>query len=67
MAREAERLLADTGWLPESLRIIHSATDDTEARGHDEADELPEFLVGNGGDEEPADEERKAQHMAAAE
>ncbi len=46
MAKEAERLLADTGWLPEPLRI--AAVDDApvetgEAEDDDEA--LPEFLA----------------------
>ncbi len=48
MAKEAERLLADTGWLPEPLRI--DTTDDApveaaEAENDDEA--LPEFLAGD--------------------
>jgi ParB family chromosome partitioning protein len=52
MAREAERLLAETGWLPEPLRLI---TRDGEAGGSDgpvpdmdvleEADALPAFLA----------------------
>ncbi|WP_296739699.1 chromosome partitioning protein ParB [Mesorhizobium sp.] len=48
MAREAERLLADTGWLPEPLRLLAEepavdASDDAQA--DDVA--LPEFLVGD--------------------
>ncbi|RWE76453.1 ParB/RepB/Spo0J family partition protein [Mesorhizobium sp.] len=44
MAKEAERLLADTGWLPEPLRLVELAVEagDTNA-GEDEA--LPEFLA----------------------
>ena len=44
MAKEAERLLADTGWLPEPLRLaepeVVSADD-----GGAEADALPAFLA----------------------
>lgn len=45
MAREAERLLAETGWLPEPLR---HAADDAPASDEEqdaEADELPAFLA----------------------
>lgn len=50
MAKEAERLLADSGWLPEPLRLVD--TDDTAAGegnsdGHDESTALPEFLAGD--------------------
>ena len=63
MAKEAERLLADTGWLPEPLRI--AAVDDapveaTEA--DDDGEALPEFLAG---DDEEA--EADAPQMIAAE
>ncbi len=63
MAKEAERLLADTGWLPEPLRI--AAVDDapveaTEA--DDDGEALPEFLAG---DDEETDGE--APQMIAAE
>ena len=59
MAKEAERLLADTGWLPEPLRI--AAVDDapveaTEA--DDDGEALPEFLAGD-------DEEAEADDAAA--
>ncbi len=42
MAREAERLLEGTGWLPEPLRLPV-----TEPAGEEVA-ELPNFLTGNG-------------------
>jgi ParB family chromosome partitioning protein len=68
MATEAERLLADTGWLPEPLRMVDSdAEPDTMTSGDVEADDLPEFLVGDGEDEESTDEEDEAQNMVAAE
>jgi ParB family chromosome partitioning protein len=69
MAKEAERLLADTGWLPEPLRLA----DETEASGaeapasgEDGGAELPAFLAG---DEEDAgaDIENAEPHLAAAE
>ena len=60
MAKEAERLLADTGWLPEPLRLVDpdTATDDAEA--------LPAFLTED--DEDASiDEEDETQHLVAAE
>ena len=60
MAKEAERLLADTGWLPEPLRLADpdTATDDAEA--------LPAFLTED--DEDASiDEEDETQHLVAAE
>ncbi|ATQ69076.1 MULTISPECIES: ParB/RepB/Spo0J family partition protein [Methylosinus] len=45
MAIEAERLLADTGWLPEPLRLDDVEQADLEAgETADESEELPEFL-----------------------
>ncbi|AZO19002.1 ParB/RepB/Spo0J family partition protein [Mesorhizobium sp. M2A.F.Ca.ET.043.05.1.1] len=44
MAKEAERLLADTGWLPEPLRVVELAVEAGDPNaGEDEA--LPEFLA----------------------
>jgi len=67
MAKEAERLLAETGWLPEPLRmsdVDQAATADaTEPEGGGEA--LPEFLAGD--DEETPTEEADEPHMIAAE
>jgi ParB family chromosome partitioning protein len=63
MAKEAERLLADTGWLPEPLRIDtvdDAAVESGEAEDGDEA--LPEFLAG---DDEEA--EAEAPQVIAAE
>ena len=66
MAKEAERLLAETGWLPEPLRMIDpSAETDAMASADVEADDLPEFLAGDSEDEDLAEEEE--QHMVAAE
>lgn len=48
MAREAERLMADTGWLPEILRTpglaAEGASVPAEAEGTDEGKALPAFL-----------------------
>ncbi|CAH1686512.1 DNA-binding protein [Hyphomicrobiales bacterium] len=66
MAKEAERLLAETGWLPEPLRMIDpGAETDAMASADVEADDLPEFLAGDSEDEDLAEEEE--QHMVAAE
>jgi len=66
MAKEAERLLADTGWLPEPLRMVDEAVEADVAHATEgEADDLPDFLVGDGEDD-PADDEED-QHMVAAE
>ncbi|MGY4403513.1 ParB/RepB/Spo0J family partition protein [Bradyrhizobium sp. USDA 3315] len=67
MAKEAERLLAGTGWLPEPLRMAgadQTATvDGAEPEGDSEA--LPEFLAGDA-EESPADDADEP-HMIAAE
>ena len=64
MAREAERLLADSGWLPEPLRL-----DDPDlgqaAKTEDAGVELPAFLTGD--DETQPDDEEERQHLIAAE
>lgn len=54
MAKEAERLLDGSGWLPEPLRLVDSSPSSVELEG--EAGPLPEFLAGeedleNGSDE----------------
>ncbi|PZU68539.1 ParB/RepB/Spo0J family partition protein [Sphingobium sp.] len=66
MAREAERLLAETGWLPEPLRLAAPEGDETPAdqsAGDDAA--LPDFLTQN--DEESGDdvEDDQAVQIAA--
>jgi len=66
MAKEAERLLADSGWLPEPLRLteVEPATGSAvEVDGETEA--LPEFLTGD--DESSADNEEDPAHLIAAE
>ncbi|MGX1350917.1 ParB family chromosome partitioning protein [Bradyrhizobium elkanii] len=53
MAREAERLLEGSGWLPELLRLVDATASPVEQEG--EAGSLPEFLA-NEGQEEGGDE-----------
>ena len=67
MAKEAERLLADTGWLPEPLRMVDADIEADVAQATDaEADDLPDFLSGDGEEDDPVDDEEE-QHMVAAE
>jgi ParB family chromosome partitioning protein len=66
MAKEAERLLADTGWLPEPLRMsgadgTNAAEPTTNAEGEDHGD-LPAFLAE---DDEGATEDEDAASLAA--
>lgn len=59
MAKEAERLLTDSGWLPEPLRSIDvgnkPAAGHADQDGGDEA--LPAFLSDDGEDDEPAEDD----------
>lgn len=67
MAKEAERLLADTGWLPEPLRLVanaESSTPEVSTGGEDDGAALPDFLAGD--DEEAAGEDDE-RHLVAAE
>jgi ParB family chromosome partitioning protein len=72
MAKEAERLLADTGWLPEPLRLAGAGVAHTvESRADDDAsiEALPAFLTGDDEKEDDsapgADDEEH--HLVAAE
>ena len=64
MATQAERLLADTGWLPEPLRTPHLEGDAVSAETHGEDEALPEFLIGDDAD---AADEGEDHHLVAAE
>ena len=64
MAREAERLLDGTGWLPEPLRLVEIDAVEHDAGG--EAGALPEFLA-DPEDEAIADAEEERPHIIAAE
>nr|WP_313519536.1 ParB N-terminal domain-containing protein [Brevundimonas diminuta] len=70
MAKEAERLLAETNWLPEPLRLAsldgdQPGADDQADVGEDTA--LPDFLTEDGEDEDTADDDDELQHAVAAE
>ena len=64
MAREAERLLDGTRWLPEPLRLPEVDAVGQEADG--EAEALPEFLA-TPEDEAAADAEEEPPQIIAAE
>jgi len=64
MAREAERLLDGTGWLPEPLRLVGGNIAGQDA--DKEAQALPEFLA-TAEDEAAADAEEEQPHIMAAE
>jgi ParB family chromosome partitioning protein len=56
MAKEAERLLDGSGWLPEPLRLVDPSVSSVEQEG--EMGPLPEFLADdedreNAGDDDP--------------
>ena len=63
MAKEAERLLADSGWLPEPLRLPALDDDVSSGANSGESETLPAFLA----DEEDVDDESagKPQPVAA--
>lgn len=65
MAKEAERLLADSGWLPEPLRLAQG--EDTSSSIGDEQVDLPQFLGGQDDDEQPTESEDDPDHLVAAE
>ncbi|QIB35305.1 ParB/RepB/Spo0J family partition protein [Ancylobacter pratisalsi] len=70
MAKEAERLLADSGWLPEPLRLAGVDGDpapDADGDGKTEGAELPDFLSADEETESPADGEDDERHLIAAE
>ena len=68
MAKEAERLLADTGWLPEPLRLAdadgEAIVEPADQDGDDES--LPGFLTEDG-EEDPTEIEDDDDTMIAAE
>jgi ParB family transcriptional regulator, chromosome partitioning protein len=63
MAKEAERLLDGSAWLPEPLRLDDVASEPAESQG--EAGPLPEFLSENEEQETAPDEDRPQQLDAA--
>jgi ParB family chromosome partitioning protein len=67
MAKEAERLLGDTGWLAEPLRLTNGDSAAEVASTDGEAEALPEFLAGDDGETAPDDTEEPQPQVAAAE
>jgi ParB family transcriptional regulator, chromosome partitioning protein len=71
MAKEAERLLAATGWLPEPLRTADAQITEVDSQPEGGADPLPAFLADgedDGGDDPtPSDPEEDQSHAVAAE
>jgi ParB family chromosome partitioning protein len=69
MAREAERMLADTDWLPEILRLVDVDSAPRSQADAAESDELPAFLAGDAAeiaDFEPEEPESDEQQRFAA-
>lgn len=70
MAKEAERLLTDSGWLPEPLRLAGVDGDpavDADGGSETEGAELPDFLSADEETETPPDSEDDERHLVAAE
>jgi ParB family transcriptional regulator, chromosome partitioning protein len=67
MAKEAERLLADTGWLAEPLRTTDAGIDSAHAEPEASTDALPAFLADreDGDPEDPTDAEEPPHAVAA--
>lgn len=67
MAKEAERLLADTGWLPEPLRTTSAAIGSGNAETETSTDALPAFLADaeDGNPKDPIDAEEPSHPVAA--
>jgi ParB family chromosome partitioning protein len=63
MAKEAERLLEDTGWLPEPLRLAEATSDSDESAGS--AEPLPEFLADDDDEAGEAGEDEQPHTVAA--
>ena len=64
MAKEAERLLADSVWLPEPLRTVDDDAPSADQVG-DEGEALPEFLAGD--EDEPSEQAEDEPQTIAAE
>jgi len=67
MAKESERLLADTGWLPKPLRTTDAQIGGGSAESEASTDALPAFLADaeDGGPEDPTDAEEPSHAVAA--
>ena len=71
MAKEAERLLGGTGWLPEPLRTPDVQVAEADGEGEAGATTLPAFLADGeddgAGDPTASDSEKPEPHAVAAE
>jgi ParB family chromosome partitioning protein len=66
MAKEAERLLADSFWLPEPLRTVDDQAPSADlAANEGEGEALPDFLAGD--EEEPSEQSEDEPQTIAAE
>jgi ParB family chromosome partitioning protein len=63
MAKEAERLLEDTGWLPEPLRLAEASSASNEPGAATEP--LPEFLADDDDEAGEAGEDEQPHTVAA--
>ncbi|WP_434721281.1 ParB/RepB/Spo0J family partition protein [Mesorhizobium sp. RIZ17] len=64
MAKEAQRLLADSGWLPEPLRVADLDAEPASSGPDNEDQALPEFLASDG---EHGSADENEQHPVAGE
>jgi ParB family chromosome partitioning protein len=70
MAQETERLLADTGWLPEPLRTAEAQVAEVDAEPAAQPDSLPAFLAeddDDGGEDLASSDPDEPSHAVAAE
>lgn len=65
MAKEAERLLADTGWLPEPLRPADPEATNTGGASEPGDDALPTYLTSDSDEAADVDEEEQPHPVAA--
>ena len=65
MAKEPERLLPDTGWLPEPLRLLEETQAPEDVDTEAAVESLPDFLTGDDDNDEHS--EIEAAHLIAAE
>jgi ParB family chromosome partitioning protein len=67
MAKEAERLLTDTSWLPEPLRLVELDGDAADGGDAGDGEALPDFLAGDGDEDEAIEAEDEHVVLVAAE
>ncbi len=67
MAKEAERLLAETGWLPEPLRLVELDGNVADAGNAGDGEALPDFLTGDSDEDEATEAEDEQVVLVAAE